>query len=261
MELHYVYRHVRKDNLKPFYIGIGTKQKKEYYTKKTEFERAYTTWYRNIIWENIVSKTDYTVEIMFESNSYELVKQKEIYFIGLYGRINASNGILCNLTDGGDGLVGWVPTKEQKENLSMAHIGNIIPIDVRKKMSKSRKIYLKMNPEKMKGENHPMYGKNHTEETRRKISEAQIGEKHHFYGKTHSKKTKKRMSIAHMGSTHTEEARKKISKAVSKKVIHIESGKVFDSLTEASIYCNKGISNISDHCRKKYKKQKFKFLI
>ena len=71
--------------------------------------------------------------------------------------------------------------------------------------------------EAKKGEKHPMYGKHLSEETRRKISEAEkgklTGEKHPFYGKHHSEKTKKKISEAEKGKPRSEETKKKISEA------------------------------------------------
>jgi len=55
--------------------------------------------------------------------------------------------------------------------------------ETRKKMSEARK-----------GENHPMYGKTHSEETRKKMSESQKGENNPMYGKTLSEKTRKKIS-------------------------------------------------------------------
>lgn len=105
----------------------------------------------------------------------------------------------------------------------------------------------------MKGENHPMYGKRHTEEAKRKMSEkrkgqpspnkgkkmsqetkqklrerqtgkkysAEVnkkkglpGEKNPFFGKTHSKEVKKKLSAIHKGKHLSEETRKKISDAL-----------------------------------------------
>ena len=40
-------------------------------------------------------------------------------------------------------------------------------------------------------------GFKHTEESRKKISEAQKGEKNHFYGKHHTEETKRKMSENH----------------------------------------------------------------
>ncbi|AGE53121.1 GIY-YIG catalytic domain-containing endonuclease [Paramecium bursaria Chlorella virus Fr5L] len=60
----------------------------------------------------------------------------------------------------------------------------------------------------------------------KKMSEANKGEKHHMYGKKHSEEYKKKMSEAAKkgenspwyGKKHTEETKQKISEAFSKKV-------------------------------------------
>ena len=67
--------------------------------------------------------------------------------------------------------------------------------EVRRKLSEAKK-----------GEKHPLYGKTHSEEARKKISEANKG-------KTLSEETKKKLSEAGKGRTHSEETRKKISEA------------------------------------------------
>ena len=63
-------------------------------------------------------------------------------------------------------------------------------------------------------------GWNHTEETKKKISESQLGKKNHFYGKNHSKDTRKKMSKAKTGQNNwnygnktPEETKKKMSEA------------------------------------------------
>ena len=86
---YYLYRHIRLDKNEPFYIGVGTKVNKKSFLKVTsEYVRAYSKTRRNKIWIDIVSKTDYEVEILLESDNYEFIKQKEIEFIALYGRRN-----------------------------------------------------------------------------------------------------------------------------------------------------------------------------
>jgi hypothetical protein len=87
-----VYRHRRLDNNSIFYIGIGK-----------EKNRAYQLRSRNCLWKNIVSKTNYQVEIIAENINYNEAKELEIFLISLYGRRDLNNGILCNMTDGGDG--------------------------------------------------------------------------------------------------------------------------------------------------------------
>ena len=42
-------------------------------------------------------------------------------------------------------------------------------------------------------------GKHHSEETRKKMSEARKGKNHPFFGKHHSEKTRRKMSKAHIG--------------------------------------------------------------
>ena len=101
----------------------------------------------------------------------------------------------------------------------------------------------------------------HSEETKRKISEAQMGEKNHMYGKPHPMKGKKRSAefceknrIAHLGQKgywkgkklpesvkekmrgriFSEEHKKKLSTAKSIPVRCVETGEVFESGKKAS---------------------------
>ena len=99
----------------------------------------------------------------------------------------------------------------------------------------------------MSGENHPMYGKHHTDEARAKISEAhkvenlsdetraklsaaqkgkkaspetkaklsasRTGEKNHFYGKHHTEESNEKNRQAHLGKHPSDEARAKMSES------------------------------------------------
>jgi hypothetical protein len=104
---HYLYQHIRLDTNEPFYVGIGTK-----YNHRKDYTRAKAKGkQRNSIWRGIVSRTDYRIEILFESDEYEPIKLKEIELISQYGQIIKSNGTLCNLTDGGDGTKGHNATE------------------------------------------------------------------------------------------------------------------------------------------------------
>ena len=65
-------------------------------------------------------------------------------------------------------------------------------------------------------EHRRLHNMNMSEETRRKMSEAQKGEKNHFFGKHHSDETRRKLSEAKKGKKRkpfTEETRKKISEA------------------------------------------------
>lgn len=96
----FVYRHIRLDTNQPFYIGIGKKPKR-YNGHNTEYKRAFTKQSRNSYWKNIVDKTDYKVEILWESESLREVQLKEIEFISMYGR-KEDGGTLANMTSGGE---------------------------------------------------------------------------------------------------------------------------------------------------------------
>lgn len=100
---YYLYRHIRLDKNEPFYIGVGT-SKMDRKTNRSYYNRAYTKYSRsrNKIWHFINNKTDITIEIIYESEDYNDVLDKEIFFIKLYGRIDLGTGILANLTDGGE---------------------------------------------------------------------------------------------------------------------------------------------------------------
>lgn len=118
--MYYVYKHIRLDKNEPFYIGVGTVQVPSAKTDKSFYSRAYTKKNRSRYWTNIVNKTDYKVEIIYKSNSYEEVLKKEKEFIKLYGRLDKNEGSLVNLTDGGEGTLNrtFKMSDKQKEKLS-----------------------------------------------------------------------------------------------------------------------------------------------
>ena len=99
---HYVYRHIRLDTNQVFYVGIGTQS-----SKITKYLRARNKTKRNEIWKKILNKSkDFKWEIVFESDDYEIIKNKEKELIALYGRRDLGIGTLINFTDGGEGRKG-----------------------------------------------------------------------------------------------------------------------------------------------------------
>lgn len=126
----YVYRHIRLDKNTPFYVGIG---------KDKYFRRAYATNNRNKHWNNVTSKTEYEVEILFYNVDYEFAKLKEKEFIKLYGRRDLGLGELVNLTDGGEGNTNWSP--QQIEKFRLSRVGRKASDETRRKLSESHKGY------------------------------------------------------------------------------------------------------------------------
>jgi hypothetical protein len=138
----YVYRHIRLDKNEPFYIGIGN----------NDYRRSRSKRSRNDMWNNIVSKTDYEVEIMLDGLSWDNACKKEKEFISLYGRRNLKTGILCNMTEGGEGTLGRKFSDNNREELIKRNIGNI---------------YAKVNK-----------GRKQSEETKKKISLGLLGRRY-----------------------------------------------------------------------------------
>lgn len=112
--MYFCYRHIRLDTGQPFYIGIGKKQK--YKSERKIYDRAFTKNGRNDFWRRIVVKAGHEVEIVFEADDEKTIKQKEKEFIKLYGRSDRG-GILCNLTDGGDGTWGNIAWNRGKKGI------------------------------------------------------------------------------------------------------------------------------------------------
>lgn len=131
-----VYRHIRLDNNEVFYIGIGVSKK-----------RAYEKSNRNKYWSNIVSKTEYEVDILKKDLTYDDAKEIEKLLICYYGRKDLGLGTLVNMTDGGEGSPGVIPSKSKREN----------------------------QRNKMSGVNNPFFSKKHSDLTKNKISASKVG--------------------------------------------------------------------------------------
>ena len=127
----YLYRHIRLDKNEVFYIGVGSDNDGYY-------KRAKSNKYRNNYWHNIVNKTSYEIEILFDDLDKVKAIEKEIEFISLYGRKDLNNGTLVNLTDGGEGLNGFRHSEQAKQKISEFQKTRIQSIETRKKISESK---------------------------------------------------------------------------------------------------------------------------
>jgi hypothetical protein len=175
----YVYRHIRVDKNEPFYIGIG----------KTKYRHT-AKQNRNCIWDKIVAKTEFEVDILFEDVTWEFACQKEIEFISLYGRINNQTGILANMTNGGDGNLGLIHSKEAIEKIAESS-RNRKGHWKGKKMSQEFKDKLSM-AKKGKPISH-LIGLPCTQKARDAVVKHSIGNKYHL-GKHHTEESKRKMS-------------------------------------------------------------------
>lgn len=99
--------------------------------------------------------------------------------------------------------------------------------ETKKKMSEAKK-------NKWKGENNPMFGRKLTDETKRKLSEA-------HKGKRLSKEHRENIGKSSKGRKHTEETKRRIgiaskerSMAKAVKVVCVTTGMVFDSIADGA---------------------------
>ena len=133
----YLYKHIRLDKNEVFYIGIGGRGKET----PLSYKRAYKKHNRSKYWHNIVNKTDYIVEIVFDNLTIEQAILKEIEFIKLYGREDLGLGTLCNLTDGGNlppiliGDKNPMKLEINKNKLSKIMTGKLVTEKTKKKQS------------------------------------------------------------------------------------------------------------------------------
>ena len=168
-----VYQHIRKDKNCIFYIGIELDTK----SRKAKGKRSRKKHGRSNLWKKVVSKTNYSIQILFDDISNDEAIQIEKYLIHYYGRKNLNLGELVNLTNGGEGTTGYIQSDETKSKIAEKAKGRICSEETRLKISRSSlgrkptKECLELRSERMKGNTY-FLGKEHSEETKKKMSEA-----------------------------------------------------------------------------------------
>lgn len=176
--------------------------------------------HRTKLWLNYVNKYGVKPIIIESGLSKEDAIKKEKFYIKKFGRADKNNGTLLNLTDGGEGAFGAIRSKEIRERMSIA-------------AKNRKKITLSESHKRNIGK--AVMGKNVSEETKRKISEANKenyiknnnmgmrgkrawnkGLKRNVYwltGKGLTDEHKKKISEGNKGRRLSEETKKKISEA------------------------------------------------
>lgn len=120
----YVYEHLKADTGEVFYVGKGCRK------------RARDKDNRSQYWLNIVKKHGFDVRYVVKDVDEEFAFLVEQERIDQLKRLGVK---LCNLTNGGEGLSGWVMPQELKEKMSKVHKGKTIPDWQRKMASESLK--------------------------------------------------------------------------------------------------------------------------
>jgi group I intron endonuclease len=104
-------------------------------------------------------------EIIEECGNNDFLCEREVYWINFYNTMNNEKGY--NLTNGGEGLVGFNPNEESRKKMSNSHKGVKLSEEHRKAIGEGQK------------------GRVISEETRKKIGDAQRGKSRDVKGEIH----------------------------------------------------------------------------
>ena len=181
-------------------------------------------------------------EILEECLTLDELNELEKYWINKFN--STDDNIGYNLSFGGQSgwMLGVKHSDETKLNYSLNRKGKLLG----EKNGMFGKHHTEESKKKMgkpkDGEKNGMFGKNHTEESKKKLHDKMLGNKNPFYGKKHSEETKNKLSDI---------AKKRISSPTSKKVLVGDD--IFNSATEAAKYFNISIGTASYRCRNNIK--------
>jgi len=159
---------------------------------------------KNILLYNAILKygfDSFYYEVLTFCSNQDVADFWENYFIVLYDSINRIKGY--NLTFGGS---AGLKSEYTKKRMSKAQKGRTVSYETKKKLS----LILLKDPIRMLGEENPMFGK--------------IGKDHHFYGKHHSDEAKKKISESKKGKISPRKG-KKMSEESKKKMSIAKKGK------------------------------------
>jgi hypothetical protein len=152
-----VYVYLDKAQGEPFYIG------------KTRVEKR--VWdqcpsRRTGVFLNRFNEAEEISVVVLPYFTEEQAERMEKYLIREIGRRDLGTGSLVNLTDGGNGLNGYVCPLRRKKEIGDFHRGKVVSMETRMKMSIAHKGKTTWNK-----------GKKHSPETIEKIRKASTGRK------------------------------------------------------------------------------------
>lgn len=204
----YVYRHIRLDTNEIFYIGIGS--------ENNDYKRAHTKRNRNKYWHNIVNKTNYEVEIILDNLTWEEACTKEIEFIKLYGRRDLNQGTLVNMTEGGEGPLGFMHSQESKDKMSKSRIGK---------------------PSRNKGKPGTNLGKKFSQETKDKMSKSSMGNSYAL-GTLRTDEAKEKYRQSKLGNKNPMFGKEPWNKGTTNEVICPHCNKIGDKVVMSRWHFN-----------------------
>lgn len=173
---HHVYMLMHEDL--PIYVGISNNWKR-IYSHFSENKKRTNVLLRHKMRK--VARAGGRVEIVIVSHFHSILEadHAERSLILLYGKKIDRTGILCNLSDGGTGK-RQPCSQRQKEMARIRQTGRLTSDETRLRSSVAQK---KAYAE---GKRPSFLGRHHTEEAKKKLSEAHSGENNKYFGVTGS---------------------------------------------------------------------------
>jgi group I intron endonuclease len=200
------------------YIGktIQSLRNRKQNHKNDSFNRInrYNSYFHQAIRKYGFDNFEWTILVKTDSESK--LNALEKLYIATYRKMSK----LYNMTDGGEGASGCIPSKETRKKMSIASKKHIRNKEWGEKISKSRKGHIV------------------SEETKEKLKQANLGKKH-------SEETKHKISKSLKGISCIKN---------NKKIKNKTTGIIFNSIKEASKYYNVNYSHIGCVCRGDRKK-------
>lgn len=203
-KIFYVYQLRLEGSIAPFYIGKGTGRRAQFHLTPGHIKKE-KSYKNNIIKKAQREGVGILVEIIADGLSEDIALDLEVELIQIYGRRNIGTGCLANLTDGGDGVSGYVMSKEHRQLLSNLAKGRKWTEEQRERTIKAR-IGMKRSEATKAKMSKSASGRIASDETRAKLSEIAKNRPR----RSHSEETKAKMRAAALGRKHTEETKQKL---------------------------------------------------
>lgn len=173
-----------------------------------------------------IEPEDIKTIILFETFDKEELREKGIYYSQLYDIVNSDNW--ANLIEEtGEGVFRTKLSEEHKRKISESNKGR------------------KLKPETIEKIANKNRGRKNTEQAKKKMRMARLGKP----GIKHTKETKEKIRKLKTG---------KLKKGVS--VIHVETGKIFDSITKAAIAYGLNKTTLTSHIKNQKEGCLFKYV-
>lgn len=231
------------------YLRTNLVNGKQYVGQTKNFKQRQYNWY-NTNWEYAgkyinhargkYGTDSFDFSILKECENIEETNFWEQYYIELLNT-KVPNGY--NLTDGGEGSIGYIVSDETRKKISESvkgekngFFGKHHSEETKEKISKANKGRTHTNEakEKMKGRNSPMKGKHHSDETKKKLSGNRKGK--HYPKLSEALKGKKPWNL---GISHSEETIEKLRKVNTKKVYQYEKDGTLIKIWESARECGR----------------------